>query len=272
MSMVLPDLDERSFREFQHLTLQITGIRLVDGKQAMVAARVARRLRALGLTDFESYLALIARPGHPERDRYADVITTNVSYFFREPHHFEVLTTRVLPALAERAERTRPVRIWSAGCSYGQEPYSIAIAALESRMTDVRPVRILGTDIHSEALRRTATGRYRSAELRGLSDERRDRWFESRPGGLWQASDALGELIVCRKLNLFEPWPIRSGVDIVFCRNVMIYFDPDDQRRLVRAFAEVQSPGAYLFLGHSETLFAEDGCYRRIGSTLYERC
>ena len=266
-----PVLDDDSFREFQRLTLEVTGIALADSKRAMVTTRFARRLRALGLPDFESYLALVRQPNDPERAAYVDTITTNLSYFFREPHHFEMLTTRVLPALDERAPASRPLRLWSAGCSHGQEPLSIAIAALESPVGERRTLRILCTDIHSAALRQTAAGIYRGEELRGLSAERRDRWFERRADGSFRACDALGRLLVCRPMNLFGPWPIRSGVDVIFCRNVMIYFDEDHRRRLVEGFAAMQSSGASLFLGHSEVLHDRDDLYRRVDSTLYER-
>ena len=267
-----PILDDACFREFQRLTVETTGIVLADDRRAMVTTRFARRLRALGLADFESYLKLLRRPDHPEHGMYVDTITTNLSYFFREPHHFEALTSRVLPALDERVSDARPLRLWSAGCSHGQEPHSIAIAALESPVASRREVRILCTDIHSAGLRQTAAGVYRGEELRGLSTARRDRWFVRREDGSWQARDALGELLVCRELNLFAPWPIRPGVEVIFCRNVMIYFDADHRRRLLQGFAAVQRSGGYLFLGHSESLRDGSALYRRIDNTIYERC
>ena len=267
----VPALDDETFAEFQRITLETTGIVLADNKRAMITTRFARRLRALDLPDFRSYLELLASPAHPERGMFFDTVTTNLTYFFREPHHFEALTARVLPAI-ERRSGGRPVRIWSAGCSHGQEPYSIAIAALESRVPLGRSVRVLCTDIHSRAVGQAREGIYSGEELRGLAPARRDRWFTALPDGRWQASEELRRMLICKELNLFGPWPIRPGVDVVFCRNVLIYFDLEHQRKLVRGFAAIQPPGAHLFLGHSETLRDCDDIYRRVDNTLYERC
>ena len=264
-------MNDQVFSAFQQLTLEATGIELVASKRAMLLTRFNRRLKALKLTCFDEYLALVQQPDHPERIEFIDTVTTNLTYFFREPHHFKTLADTAFPKLAESGSSADPVRIWSAGCSSGQEPYSIAITAEESGLTNRRPLRVLCTDIHTKMVKQTHAGAFSHDELRGLSDEQRDRWFCAQSNGYWQAKAELRSLLLCRQLNLFGPWPVRPGVDVIICRNVLIYFDQDRQTQLVRGFGNIQRPGAYLFLGHSERMKDCDHLYRRIDNTVYER-
>lgn len=262
-------LDDDSFREFQRLALEITGIVLSPEKRPMVSARFTRRLHALGLERFEDYLALVQDAAHPERAEFIDTVTTNLTYFFREPHHFDYLRDVVLPERAGRAGACGPIRIWSAGCSAGQEPYSIAISVREADLGV--PTRVLATDIDRSMVRRGVSGRYREDELRGLSAKRRERWMKRAGRDEWLVAPALRDLLIWKHLNLFDAWPIRPGVDVIMCRNVLIYFDVEHQTRLIRGFARVQRSGDHLFIGHSETLRDPTGSYERVGNTIF-RC
>ncbi len=273
-----PAYDSRSFEltdvvfdGFRKLTLEQTGISLDETKRAMIMTRFSRRVRALGLNSFEEYLEVLSQSTHPERIEFIDTITTNLTYFFREPHHFEQLGQVIIPRLQSEQNSRKPIRIWSAGCSSGQEPYSIAMTALEAEHTGRRPVRILCTDIDSKMVGQTQRGRYKPTELRGMSPEQTQLWFARQSDGMLQAKDELVSMMVCKYMNLFGPWPIRQGVDVIFCRNVLIYFDVERQEKVVRGMAKLQDPGSTLFLGHSETISQCSDVYRRISNTVYER-
>lgn len=264
-------MSDQVFEAFQRITIEQTGIELASGKRAMIVNRFSRRLNALNLTSFEEYLQLVSEPGNPEAAEFIDTVTTNLTYFFREPHHFDVLGNVVLPALAERLDPIKPIRIWSAGCSSGQEPYTLAITVRESDVVRNRQVRILCTDIHTKLVRATQDGTYQNDHLRGLSDQRRSRWFKQMGDVYWQAHEELRSMLICKQLNLFGPWPVKPGVDVIMCRNVLIYFNLSYQRKLLEGFSRLQDTGGYLFLGHSETLEGFKGVYKRVDNTVYER-
>lgn len=259
------------FRRLQALILQVSGIQLADSKRTMVATRLARRLRALELDSYEQYFTLLQKPDNPELYEFIDAVTTNLTYFFRENHHFQMLADTVAPKLADKAGSSTPVRIWSAGCSSGQEAYSIAIQLVEAGLHRVRPIRILCTDIHSQMVRQTAAGIYTESELRGLSMERRQRFFRKFDNQRVQADQELRSMLICQRSNLFDDWPFRPGVDVVFCRNTLIYFSPEKQHELIRRLANYQNTGSYLFIGHSESMRECEDVYRRAGNTVYER-
>ena len=264
-------ISDASFLGFQRLVLELTGIALTEKKRSMIVNRFSRRLVALNISDFDTYLKLVSTPGNPEITNFIDTITTNHTYFFREPHHFDFLGETALPDLIARKNDSDPIRMWSAGCSSGQEPYSIGITVLNSEAVYGSRVKILCTDIHSTLVATTLHGLYDDEELRGLSQENLHKWFSQKSSGKWQASMALRNLLYCKQLNLFSPWPIRAGVDVIMCRNVMIYFDLAYQRKLLNGFAAMQQPGAYLFLGHSENIESASGLYKRVENTVYQR-
>ncbi len=263
-------LDDALFNAFRELTLETTGIQLAASKKAMLVTRLSKRLNALGMTSFKDYLALVSRTDEPERRAFIDAVTTNLTYFFREPHHFEVLQSLLRKREAESS--TLPIRIWSAGCSSGQEPYSLAISVEESGILKTRQVRILCTDIHSDMARRTSRGSFDESGMRGLSDERRKRWFKQGLDGRWDADESLRSLLICKPLNLFDSWPIKPGVDYIFCRNTLIYFDEHRTQSVLRGFASRQNPGGHLFIGHSERIDGVGDLYRRVDNTAFERC
>jgi chemotaxis protein methyltransferase CheR len=251
-----------------------TGIALSDAKRELVYGRLARRLRSLGLQSFSEYCRLIETEGSDELQELTNAITTNLTSFFREAHHFERLAGEVLPeAVANRAVRRR-LRLWSAGCSTGEEPYSIAMTLRES-LGHLRnwDIRLLATDIDSNVVAKAARGVYTQDRLQGISRERRERWFEGgrTPGAPVSVVADLKSLIAFKQLNLLDAWPMRGPFDAIFCRNVVIYFDKPTQRVLFDRMAALQEPGAWLFIGHSENLHNVTKCYQLVSRTAYRR-
>lgn len=267
----LPDrLSDTDLAAFQKLSLQLTGIKLDDAKRSMIYTRFLRRLRTLDLPDFKTYLEHVAMPGSGELQHFVNTITTNLTYFFREPHHFDYLGAHVARELPAQPGRSGPVRVWSAGCSSGEEPYTIGMTLNEAGLTGGADYKLLCTDIDTNMVARTRDGRYPLRDVRGLSDERATRWFD-KAGEELVASPKLKQGMICRQLNLFVDWPIRPGVDVIFCRNVLIYFVREDQDKIIAGFSRMQNEGAYLFLGHSESLRGLEHLYERVDNTVYRR-
>ncbi len=255
------------------LVKSLTGIHLSDQKRELVYGRLTRRLRVLQLRTFAEYRERLKGDGR-EVAELCNAITTNLTSFFREPHHFQYLRDHVLgPLAAGRGEHR--LRIWSAGCSTGEEPYSIAMTVLETLPDPGRwDVRILATDLDSEVLQRARRGIYAAERMGNLSPERLQRFFTERQeaGGLSrQIKPEVAELVTFKQLNLIHSLPMRGPLDAVFCRNVVIYFDKDTQRELFARIARVQRPGDLLFLGHSESLFKVCDSYALIGKTIHRR-
>jgi chemotaxis protein methyltransferase CheR len=231
------------------------GIEMPASKEPLVYSRLAKRIRALGLSNFKQYIALVEDPSSDERGHMLSALTTNVTRFWREPHHFEDLRRKVLPPLAERARAGGRVRIWSAGCSTGMEPYSIAMCVLEA-MPDApsRDVKILATDINTRVLAEGRAGRYPREALSDAPEALRSRWFEDAGGGKLQASAPLRNLIAYRELNLMGEWPMKGPFDVIFCRNVAIYFDEPTQCTIWERMERLLPTGGRLSIGHSERI------------------
>lgn len=241
------------FRQIASVLHAHAGIALTEAKAALVYSRLAKRLRSLGLRSFREYCALIdGREGVDERQAMMAALTTNVTRFFREPHHFDHLRDQVMPALAERARAGGRVRLWSAACSNGQEPYSMAITVLDAlpEAADL-DVRILATDIDPNMVAEGKAGVYRQEHLEPVPMAQRTRWFNKAPEG-WAVNDTLRRLVAFRELNLIGDWPMKGQFDVIFCRNVVIYFDDQTQERVWSRFVPLMTPGATLYIGHSE--------------------
>ncbi|MFO1457429.1 MAG: protein-glutamate O-methyltransferase [Steroidobacteraceae bacterium] len=265
-------LSDDEFHEIRRVVHRTTGIALADTKRHLVYGRLARRLRALSLTTFREYLQRIEQDGD-ELEEFCNAITTNLTFFFREGHHFQHLSTKVLPDLLKQNAATRRIRIWSAGCSTGEEPYSIACCVQET-LGNLRDwdVKILATDLDSKVLAHGQAGIYAADRLDKVDKARRDRWFVPQNGGAqWSAREELRRLISFKRLNLMEQWPVKGPFDVIFCRNVVIYFDKSTQRIVFGRFAELQRPGSHLFIGHSESLFNVCDRYELIGQTIYRK-
>jgi chemotaxis protein methyltransferase CheR len=248
------------FRQIADLVHSNTGIRMPEYKSAMVYSRLAKRLRALGLDSFREYCRLVVdNTGVDERQKMLAALTTNMTSFFREPHHFEHLRQKMLPPLLDAARRGGRVRIWSAGCSSGEEPYSIALTILallpEAAQHDIK---VLATDINPGVLDKGRRGIYPESALRPVSAELKRRWFQPAPvvdgEPVLAASEQLRSLIAFRELNLVGDWPMRGTFQAIFCRNVVIYFEETTRDRIWARFIPLMAPGACLYIGHSERL------------------
>ncbi|HTV78422.1 MAG TPA: protein-glutamate O-methyltransferase CheR, partial [Steroidobacteraceae bacterium] len=248
--------DDRDFEAIRALVKASMGINLTRQKRELVYGRLAVRLRALGLHSFQEYRQIVAADPQ-EQVRLCNAITTNLTAFFREPHHFEHLRDQFLPAYLDRAA-SRRLRIWSAGCSSGEEAYSIAMILLEA-MPDAahRDVRILATDVDSDVLGIGAAGQYTAERMKGVADGRVRRFFteqKERGRSTFTVRPELRRLVTFKQLNLMQPLPMSGPLDAIFCRNTVIYFDKDTQRDLFARIAPLQRPGDLLYLGHSESL------------------
>jgi chemotaxis protein methyltransferase CheR len=264
------------FEAVRKLLYEHAGISLNDGKRDLVYGRLSRRLRELGYGEFASYLRYLDTPeGDAEMGHFVNALTTNLTAFFREPHHFEYLAKTVLPEAMRRHAGDRRIRLWSAGCSTGEEPYSIAIVVREvvqaCRNWDLR---ILATDLDSNVVATAKRGRYAAERIAGLSKARAKSWFRHAgdPAGSGvQVDSALQELITFKQLNLMHEWPMKGRFDLIFCRNVMIYFDKATQRKLFDRYAEALTDGGYLFIGHSESMHKLSDRFELIGQTMYRK-
>src|SRR5579863_1779223 len=250
---VMTDADFRQIAEMLHAD---AGIHVVPAKAALVYSRLTKRLRALGMKSFRDYCELVgSHAGVSERQQMLAALTTNVTRFFREPHHFEHLRKQVLPPLLDQAKRGGRVRVWSAACSNGAEPYSIGLTILalmpEAANYDIK---ILATDIDPNMVAEGRAGTYSHSLMEPVPADQRQRWFaptRSDGGKTWTAGDSLRALIAFRELNLIGTWPMRGKFDAIFCRNVVIYFEEETQARLWSRFLPQLNPKGRLYIGHS---------------------
>mgnify|MGYP001791327899 FL=1 len=245
------------FETIKSILYKATGISLSDKKEQLVYSRLSKRLRKLGVERFDEYCQILkADHRQDELGLVIQALTTNVTRFFREPHHFETLRKDILPALTQKALRGDKVRLWSAGCSAGQEPYTIAMEVLEW-LPDAPQldVKILATDIDNIMIETGRRGVYRDNLVQHIKPDLLRKYFNRLPDSdEWQVSAALRKLVSFQQLNLFDPWPMRRKYEAIFCRNVVIYFDIDDQVTLWNKFAAQMVPQGWLIIGHSERI------------------
>ena len=268
-------LTAAQFEGFRALIKEVTGINLGEGKGLMVERRLASRVKALELPGYAAYLDYLKAGHADEIEQFVNAVTTNLTSFFRENHHFEHLAQVLAERASAGALASRRLRIWSAGCSTGEEPYSIAITLGETLDNlDSWDARILATDLDSSVLRKAQTGEYSLEHLDRLPRADLRGWFQRGTGANARhvrVKRAAQGLITFRQLNLLQDWPISGPFDVIFCRNVMIYFDKDTQRRLVGRFAELLADGGHLYIGHSESLFNVSDRFRLLGKTIYQK-
>lgn len=255
------------FRQISERVYRFSGIRLPDGKREMVYARLARRLRSLGISSFDDYLTFLElEPA--EWEHCTNALTTNVTAFYREEHHFDIL--------AEHARKTAragtPFRVWSAGCSSGEEPYTIAMCLAET-LGD-RAFEVLATDLDTQVIAHAREAVYPLATVQKLTPERQKRFF-LRGAGRYEGKARIRPELVAQveflRVNLMDDgWPVPAGLDAIFCRNVMIYFDKPTQRKLVARYAGLLAPHGLFFAGHAESLLDSGRNFRLRGQTVYE--
>ena len=250
--------------DFQRITVMladIAGIRMPPSNEALVFSRLAKRVRAMGLARFGDYISLVAQAEHrDERDAMVEALTTNTTRFFRESYHFDTFAEEVMPQLTEDARNGRRVRIWSAACSSGEEPYSAA-AVLLATFPDAatHDVKILATDINRNVLSIAETGVYPEAVMDSVPSAYASGLFDPVPvePGRVRIRSELRSLVTFRYMNFMEPWPVRGPFDAIFCRNAVIYMEEETQERIWSGLSSVLRPGGYLFIGHSERIGPE---------------
>lgn len=260
---------DADFDRVQSLIYQRAGISLHDGKHAMVYSRLSRRLRDTGHQSFRDYLGWLETNDGPEWQEFVNALTTNLTSFFREQHHFEILANHL---------KAKPAgtgwRVWCNAASTGEEPYSIVMTALEALGSNP-PFRLVASDIDSKVLASAAQGIYRVEGLKGVEAGRIQRFFMKGKGanaGFARVKPELQQLIEFTSVNLIrDDWPFRDPFDVVFCRNVMIYFDAPTQRKVLERIHRVMKPGGMLFVGHAENFSESRDLFVLRGKTVYER-
>ena len=269
-----PVLGDAEFEFIRHVVGENAGIVLGPNKRQLVQGRLARRLRELHIGSYREYCEHLRGSGPEELVGLINALTTNVTSFFREIHHFDALTQYMLPEAMRRNAGSRRLRVWSAGCSTGEEPYSAAMAAAE-----VVPLawdcKILATDIDSDVIRMAKEGVYPLDRVASLPSERLRSCFQKGSGA--QAGKAivkahLRAAVTFRVLNLLQqPWPMHGPFDVIFCRNVMIYFDQATRERLVDRLVQMLAPDGYLCIGHAESLHNVAAPIQLVGKTIYRK-
>ncbi len=266
-------MSDANFARIAELAHDYTGIVLGPHKRDMIYGRLSRRIRGLGLKNFNQYCDLLEQERSPELSNFINAITTNLTSFFRENHHFDFLKDTVLPEIMEKNKVGKRIRFWSAGCSTGEEPYSLSIVLNEQVDRRVWDTKILATDLDSNVLNHGKSGIYDVGRIESIDETRRKKWFLRDPAQpqVVKVKPALSQLISFKRLNLLEPWPMKGRFDVIFCRNVVIYFNKDTQRQLFNRYADILADGGYLFIGHSETLHRVSDRFESLGRTIYRK-
>lgn len=264
------------FTKIARIVHQEAGIALPAAKESLVYSRLAKRLRELGLKSFRQYVNLLSSAvDGDEMDCLVSALTTNTTHFMREKHHFDILAETVLPPLVAAARKGARVRLWSAACSSGEEAYGMAFALLDQcPEAGSLDLKILATDIDTQILALAEQGAYLPEQLTKLPEHQIENYFDGKvgEGGLRHVVASARALISFRQMNLIRPWPVRRVFDVVFCRNVAMYFDQAAQDKIWRCYADILQPNGYLFLGHSERLSASvRRCFMPVGMTVFRR-
>lgn len=268
------DITDGEFDRLAAIAASEAGLSIPRSKKSLVQSRIARRLRALNIPNCGDYIVFVEN-NEVELRELISVLTTNVSSFYRENHHFKFLNETVIPKIRERLNNGDHGRIWSAGCSSGQEPYSIAMELLKAFPNcSEKDLLILASDIDPKILEKAKQGIYSAQELGPVSPADRAQFFTSVDGsdGTFQTNSDLKKMIRFRELNLHGSWPMQNAFDAIFCRNVVIYFDDTHQAELWPRFRNQLVPNGFLFLGHSERIQdSETAGFKTSGVTIYQR-
>ncbi|WP_027722737.1 CheR family methyltransferase [Maridesulfovibrio zosterae] len=270
-----PKMTDADFRKFSTLIKGEFGIKMPLAKKTMLEARLQKRLRALGLSTHSQYCDFLFSPEGFEREltQLIDVVTTNTTDFFREPKHFELMLTTVLPDLSQ--QKNRPIKVWSAGCSSGEEPYTIAMVLSEFAAKNSNfNFSILATDISTEILHKAMNAVYSKDKVDVIPLALKKKYMlksKDKAKKLVRMAPELRKKVDFRRLNFMEPFPFKDEKDIIFCRNVVIYFDRATQDKLFKKFCERLCKGGYLFIGHSESISGMDLPIRQIAPTVYQK-
>ena len=273
-------ISDKEFGLFQRLIYDESGINLTPAKKELLKSRLMKRLRERSFTSFKEYYTYVTEKDTTGEEMVSmlDCISTNLTEFFREIAHFDFLSKKVLPAVLEnkRKKREKTIRIWSAGCSTGEEPYTIAMVLAENIQSIFEwDVKMLATDLSTRVLKKAKQGLYLKDRIKGISHQMLNTYFnccDSMHGNYYQIKEQLKNMIAFRRLNLTdEIFPFKGQFDFIFCRNVMIYFDKQTQAELVSKFYRHLAPDGYLFIGHSESLTGTDNRFRYVRPTIYQK-
>lgn len=270
------DLSDKEFMLFQEIIYRETGIHMSDKKRKLIVARLSKRLRALNLSTFTEYYEYLHESSHADGEivNLVNRVTTNKTDFFRERHHFDFLLKELYPRIiaGSRTTGARRLRIWSAGCSSGEEPYTLAMVTLEAFKGERGwDIKILATDLDTEILQKAVIGVYPTQAISPVPKEYLRKYFV-RKGESYEAGNALRSMIAFRKLNLMnETFPMKNPFDIIFCRNVIIYFDTKTKEELLIKFHRHLKRGGHMFIGHSESLMHMKDQFRYLKHTIYQR-
>lgn len=266
-------LSDEDFKVLAAHLYRVSGIFMPIEKKPLMQSRLLKRLRSLKLSNFSDYCKIIhSNESAAETNEMVTALSTNVTRFFREASHFELLRDRVL-ATRKKGCPKNEIRLWSAGCATGEEPVSMAIISRERLHGSQPDILILATDISNGALEVARAGIYQEAKVAEVPVDLRQRYFKrmTQKNGHYIISESISSLIRYRKLNLFDPWPMRKKFDAIFCRNVVIYFDSACQKELWSKFADALNPGGFLFIGHSERIPKSLACkFDCIGAAAYQ--
>ncbi len=261
------------FNILRQISNQHSGILVPDDKFDMFYSRLSKRVRILGLANFKQYCHYLQNHPDQEFTEFINAVTTNLTSFFRENHHFEYLSHTVIPELLKKNNSTRQIKVWSAGCSTGEEPYSLAMTLKEQFPSDWE-IKILATDLDTNVLATAAEGIYGFDRVGSIADQRLKRWFQRGSGSQnskVRVRSELRQIIHFKQLNLMKEWPMKGFFDFIFCRNVLIYFDRDTKALLANRYAEFLKDGGHLFIGHSESLHQLETPFKLIGNTIYKK-
>lgn len=273
--MVYLELRDREFEKISSLVYDLCGINLHDGKKELVKARLGKRLREGNFKTFADYYRYVTTPeGSDELITMIDSLSTNLTYFFREEKHFQRMKSILLQLQRDRTRSAPRLKVWSAGCSTGEEPYSLAILIKETLGNDIGEVKITATDISTRVLKTAMNGIYPEEKIKKLPKDILRRYFQYGTGasaGLFRIKAEVRQLIDFRRFNLMETPPTDFRFDIIFCRNVMIYFDKVTQNNLVQRFFDCLNKGGYLFVGHSESLTGLKHSFNYIEPSIYRK-
>lgn len=269
-------MDDKQFSNLSSIVHDSCGIKLPQGKQTMVVRRLTPRLSSLGISDLGEYIDLVEKKGSDEINTLINLVTTNFTYFFREPHHFEYMQKELLADIMQKNVASKKIRIWCAATSTGEEPYSIGMSLLDAEPKLAKwDVKILATDVDTKVLDVAKTGIYEEKKLESLDNLTAKKWFVRGKGanqGKFKVKPELRDMIIFQQLNLLgDSWPMKGSFDIIFCRNVFIYFDKETQSKIMYRFCEYQKKGAALFIGHSENVTYLTGAYKLVGKSIYRK-
>ena len=268
------NIKDQDFSFIQNFVYDHTGIVIADHKKDMISRRLSRRMRDLSIGDISDYCNVLKSGSEDEIKKFVNAVTTNLTSFFREKHHFDYLSDVFFPEFT-RSKNNR-LRIWSSASSTGEEPYSIVMTMLDYFGSSIKnyDAKVLATDLDTDVLHTCRAGRYSEKSLSNLPEGKAKKWFKNRGevlGGYIEVEDELKEYIQFNQLNLTANWPMKGKFDVIFCRNVFIYFDKETQQKIIDRFCDYLEPNGCLMLGHSESILNGNNKFSNIGKTVYRK-